>query len=210
MKYILVGIISILILPLAFSQNDWKLKKERKGIKVYTRAVEGSGFKQFKGITEVGAPLSSIIGVLMDIDSYTEWSPKTAEARVLEKEGDHRTIHYIKTNAPWPVSDRDGIYTMNVQKTGNKVKVDVGCKPTYLPEVEGVVRIQETAGGWELTPLQNGKVEVKYQVHSEPGGSIPSWLANSSVVDIPYETLTNLKEQVKKSKYQNLSFQFLR
>ena len=30
--------------------SDWNLKKDKSGIEVYTRSVEGSSFKEFKGI----------------------------------------------------------------------------------------------------------------------------------------------------------------
>ena len=36
-------------------------------------------------------------------------------------------------------------------------------------------------------------MEVTYEVHTEPGGSVPSWLANSFVVDAPLQTLRGLR-----------------
>ncbi|MGH8352275.1 MAG: START domain-containing protein, partial [Pseudomonas sp.] len=53
-------------------------------------------------------------------------------------------------------------------------------------------------GLWKLVPMGGGEVEVTYQVHSEPGGSVPSWLANSFVVDAPYNTLAALRARAEK------------
>jgi hypothetical protein len=35
-------------------------------------------------------------------------------------------------------------------------------------------------------------------VHTEPGGSVPSWLANKFVVDAPFNTLKALKDHAEK------------
>ena len=42
--------------------------------------------------------------------------------------------------------------------------------------------------------VDNGQVQVIYQVHNEPGGKIPSWLVNSIVITQPYNTLKNMKK----------------
>jgi hypothetical protein len=38
---------------------------------------------------------------------------------------------------------------------------------------------------------------VTYQVHTEPGGSVPSMIANKFVVDAPFNTLKALKERAE-------------
>jgi len=49
-----------------------------------------------------------------------------------------------------------------------------------------------------MNPQPGGEVEVVYQVHTEPGGSVPSWLANKFVVEAPLNTLRNLRERAEK------------
>ncbi|MNO08734.1 hypothetical protein D3C81_2315520 [compost metagenome] len=53
-------------------------------------------------------------------------------------------------------------------------------------------------GLWKLVPKGAGEVEVTYQVHTEPGGSVPSWLANSFVVDAPFNTLKAMRERAER------------
>lgn len=60
--------------------------------------------------------------------------------------------------------------------------------PDYMPLREGKVRIPKAEGQWKLVPNADG-VNVTYQMHASPGGSIPNWLANQMVVDTPYGTL---------------------
>ena len=65
--------------------------------------------------------------------------------------------------------------------------------PDYIPEVQGEIRVPELAGLWKLSPRGDGRTEGIYEMRGEPGGSVPSWLANSFVVDAPLETLRTLR-----------------
>mgnify|MGYP002718257558 CR=1 FL=1 len=66
-------------------------------------------------------------------------------------------------------------------------------QPQYLPKEDGYTRVASLKGFWKFVPQGDGKVEVTYQVHTEPGGSVPSWLANSFVVEAPFNTLSGLR-----------------
>jgi hypothetical protein len=37
---------------------------------------------------------------------------------------------------------------------------------------------------------------VSYQIHADPGGWVPVWLANLTVVRMPFKTLRGLRRQV--------------
>ena len=41
------------------------------------------------------------------------------------------------------------------------------------------------------------KTKTTYQLHADPGGNIPAWLANQTVVDMPYATMERLKNLVE-------------
>jgi hypothetical protein len=71
-------------------------------------------------------------------------------------------------------------------------------EPTYIPEEKGFVRVAQVEGFWKFVPKGADQTEVTYQVHTEPGGSVPSWLANKFVVDAPFNTLKALKEKAEK------------
>jgi hypothetical protein len=60
-----------------------------------------------------------------------------------------------------------------------------------------MVRVRKGSGFWELEEDSIGNVKVIYQFHGEPGGEIPSWLANTFVVTHPFKVLENLKSIVK-------------
>ena len=69
--------------------------------------------------------------------------------------------------------------------------------PKYIPEEKGFVRVAKVDGFWKFVP-KGDQIEVTYQVHTEPGGSVPSMVANKFVVDAPFNTLKALKERAEK------------
>jgi hypothetical protein len=113
-------------------------------------------------------------------------------------------VTYTVIHAPWPVSDRDTVtYSKIVQDPKSKI-VTIYLKgvPGQYPVQSGKVRVPSLKGFWQFIPNKNGYTTVVYQLHSEPGGSLPDALANSTVVDIPYNTLLNMHKVVKQEKYQ--------
>jgi hypothetical protein len=183
-----------------FLESEWNLKKEKDGIIVYTRSVEGSSFEEFKAITTIEhSSLSDVLEILMDVNHYESLYPKIVNTKLLKVDGKYYDIHYFQIEAPWPLKNRDSVYEQKavVDKDGKHALVTLKPLPDYIPENEDLVRIRKGSGFWDLTEDSNNKVTIIYQFHSEPGGEIPSWLANSFVVDYPFETLTNLKNRIK-------------
>jgi hypothetical protein len=72
------------------------------------------------------------------------------------------------------------------------------------------MRVRKIDGYWYFNPLTNGRVQVVYQVHNEPGGKIPSWLVNSIVITQPYHTLKNMKKMVRLQKYRQAKYDFIK
>ena len=184
------------------AQTDWILAKEKNDIRIYTKEIEGSNFLAFRGVTELTASLAEVWGVLEDVNGYPNWMYNTVQAKVIEKNGQNM-VSYVITDAPWPVSDRDGYYkNVFTYNPGTSGEITIKAAPDYGPTYESMVRIQMLDGLWQVTNLGNDKVKVIYQAHSEPGGNIPGWLASSSVISFPYYTIENLKKLIKEKRDQ--------
>ena len=193
-------IVSFLFLFMA-AEPEWKKRKEKSGIEVFTRTVEGAPMDEFKGtITISNAELTDILNVIMDIDKYPKWIPDCMEAKILAKDEKYHSIHYVAIKAPWPVKNRDAIYEMNAIFSENDKKIRINFKPRgdYVQSNKQFIRLYKGSGFWELEELEENEVKITYQFLGEPGGKIPIWLANSFVVNNPYLTLRNLKNVVKK------------
>ena len=193
------------------AQNDWDLKKDKDGIKIYTRQVSGSKFRAFKAVASTDASVSTLVAVMKDKSAYKALFPLTMEMEVLEEKGETYQVQYVKTDVPFPVTDRDGIYEFkySFNPGDQSVNVTVDVLADRLPRAKKMVRITEGKGFWKFRPKTDGAVEIEYQFHAEPGGSIPAWLANSQVVDSPWQAITGLLRMAKQEKYQGRTFRFM-
>ena len=176
----------------------WKLEKEKRGVQVFTRVKEDSVLKEFKGIITVDVAQQKLVNTLKDVAHYDQWMPDIESVKLLSAD-EKSHLHYIKSDLPWPVSNRDGIYQFNYKTlTNGDIRADVSAKPTALDKVKRTIRIPYVSGYWLLSANGEKSTTVTYQLHADPGGSIPTWLINSSVVDAPYQILLNLKSYVEK------------
>jgi hypothetical protein len=182
------------------ADRTWDLKKDKSGIEIYTRAVEGSSFNEFKGITVIrDISLNTVLEVILDVKNYGNLFPDCLNPKILKQEGKWYDIHYIQTEGPFPVKDRDSVFEQKtvIGKEGKHAMVYLNPLPDYIPENQDMVRVRKGSGFWELEEDSIGNVKVIYQFHGEPGGEIPSWLANTFVVTHPFKVLENLKSIVK-------------
>ncbi len=207
----MLAMLALLFTTSVFAQKDWELRKDEDGIQVYTRDAEGSSLKEFKAQATVHAPIASLVAVMKDVADFVNWWPNAKESTLLES-SETEQHHYVVTNAPWPVSDRDGVYHFSFRKGSGEDSTStfiyIDGVADYMPENDGKVRIPMCKGFWKFTPNESG-VEVTYQMHADPGGSIPGWLANRAVVDSPFKTLASLQKQATLEKYRNASYSFL-
>lgn len=190
----------ILLFINPFPDLDWNLKKDKDGIKIYTRSVQGSSIEEYKAITTIEKySLSDVLKVISDVENYESLFPDCMNPKVLKQDGEYYSVVYTQTKGPFPVKDRDSVFEQKTQigNNGKYAKISLIAMPGYFAEDKKFVRIRKGSGFWELTEDDNENVKVIYQFHGEPGGEIPAWLANSFVVRHPFETLKNLKNRVK-------------
>ena len=196
---------------LAVAENkaiNWELKKSENGIQVFLRNTKNSAVKSFKGVMTVDGRLSSIVAVLEDIDSYPRWLFSCKSAKTLQQRSDTAVVNYIVTDMPWPVADRDSIVgaSRSQNKSSKLIEIKLLAEPKLIPEVAGKVRIETMQGRWLLRPAGPGKINVIYEMTVDPGGNVPKWIVNAMSVDLPFNTLSGIREVMKEDKYLDAKF----
>jgi hypothetical protein len=188
--------------------EPWTLARQSDGISVYTRHVADSPLKEFRGDVELAATVEQVLAILRDPNTFPNWLPDTLDCRLLRTTDSEQTI-YIETHAPWPVWNRDGVFhfTFSRDETGGHVSVE--ALQGVVPLREGKVRVPRSDGYWRIEPKPGG-VRVSYQIHADPGGSVPVWLANLTVVRMPFKTLRNLRRQVQSPTHEGVGCPELR
>ena len=172
------------------------MDKDKGEIKIYTRDKKGSDFKSFKGIVLIETSMVEIIKVLRDADNYAKWYGFTKTSKLLEQYKDEQ-YNYVETMFPWPYKNRDMVYKMSIDASNpDTTKIHLLGVPDYIPEKDGIVRMQKAEGYILLRPLGK-QIEITYVFHSEPGDNVPAWLANNSIAELPFKTLSGLRTILK-------------
>ena len=208
-----ISYIMLLFLCTSFcltAQEQWEMIKDKDGIQVYLEEEGIYAFKTFKGTTTIDASIHDFIDTIFDLNSYAEWGHNVKSASLLERKGDTLQIYYSIAKAPFPYKNRDGIYrnrfTWNKEKKELNVSIEV--LDDYLEENDKYIRVSGN-GYWKVKVTAKNKLEVTFLMQVDPGGAVPSWLANLFVEDTPFNTLTNIKKNIDQNKANNSFYNFI-
>ncbi|MEZ4924256.1 MAG: START domain-containing protein [Crocinitomicaceae bacterium] len=192
-------IVAAIVFLLAFNSYgaDWVLDKNKDGIKVYTREIPGSDFKEYKGVAFVNASRERVAEVVLRISDYINWFPDCMESKRLKVISPTELIVYYVIDSPWPIKDRDAVVRMNIKDLADKqtILIDFEAATGFKDEVDGIVRVPKSSGYWKFISSGEG-TKVIYQNHADPGGSVPAWVVNMFVVDAPFETLSAIRTKI--------------
>lgn len=192
---LILGILCVVAPAFAGTEAPWELRKDKEGIKVFTRPVQGSSILEFKAEMTVDAPLDRVLELYDNADRFPEWFYQCMESRLLERRAEEGSLVYFVLDMPWPVSDRDAVYARSKSTEANgDIVFHLQQKPGAYPEQPGRVRVPYLTGGWRFHILSEKQTAITYQQHSEAGGHIPSALVNKLAVNIPFHTLRNFRE----------------
>ncbi len=211
---IIMGLAAILF------ASEWNLVKESKDIKVYTREVEGSDFLEFRGETVVEGTVATLVAILYDTQNCPAWLHECSFGMTLEEVSFEENYIFEIYDLTFPVSDRGVILHSKLSWHGNSAsletyEIQTFCDDSSRSRCQEVKRLEVTPikysrGRYIFNALEDNKTKVVWQQHVEPGGSIPTWLVNTMVVDLPYETLLKLQTLVADAKYQGMTEKKLR
>jgi hypothetical protein len=186
------------------AQEDWKLQKDKDGIKVYSAEVPDSKIRAIKVVANYEATPEEIANIVMDINSSQEWVSHLKSTYLVKRVSQNELYYYAEVNLPWPASNRDFVAHLtrseNVQ-TG-AITIDGPAVSGLMDEKKGIVRINNSVGKWIITPLDNNHVKVEYALHVDPAGSLPSWLVNMFSGETPMQIFENLRQELKRNVQQ--------
>ena len=214
MKKNFLRLFTFLLLLMATNQlfaQNWEIKRDKGGIKVYVRDVPGSKIKELKFTTHVEASLSSIAAVLTNVEGFDDWAYGALNSRTIKKISDTEVYYYTEVDFPWPFDNRDLVLHSTFWQ--DKKTLAIHSKTTSAhwmeAEKEDLVRIKRADLYWTFTPAGNGKVRVDYYLNSDPAGNIPAWMVNLAADQGPLQTMIRFKEMLEKEKYKNAKLAFV-
>lgn len=199
MKIFCLSFALLLTMSSLMFKSSWELQKDANGVQVYTRSIEGWDINEYKATGKIKTTLAKAVEAYRCGSCRSQWASKrTSEVKNLKEITKDKIYTYSYADAPWPVSDRDNVVLVEYSypKSGTVV-ARITAVPDYIPRKSGVVRVERIQGSWTFEDLRNGYVQVTTQVVADPGGSVPTWLVNSNIVNGPHESLSGLKKYLE-------------
>ena len=185
----------------AKNPNKWETITREQAILVSTRVEPGRQFPSFRGIGRVNGSVWEVLAILADADRHMEWMHQCNGSKLIKAIDDSNQIIYNRTDAPWPVKDRDVVLRSNytVAKEGKDIWSRFKqTRDSSMGPVDGVVRMPTLTGHYHLVSTSESQCLVEYRVNADPGGSLPDWVVTQTTKDLPLHTLINLRARVKK------------
>ncbi len=205
----------IFALFLTADADDWSLTKEKNGVSVYVREIAGSDFLEFRGETVVEGSVSSLVALLYDTPNAPAWLHDCSFSMSVEEKAFEDNVIFQTYDLPFPAGDRQVILQTKLVWTPKGARLETQEANSYCDgrltercksvRKSGSITMERSRGAYTFTPLNEKRTKVVWQQHVEPGGMIPAWLANTLVVDLPYNSLQQLRSLVRDEKYRDMS-----
>ena len=117
------------------SQEDWTLKKDKKGIKVFARKNNGFKFNELKVETLFDGKISQLAAVILDVNNQKDWVYKTIKSELLKEATGADLFYYTEIEVPWPFDNRDMVVRMTIDQNPQNKVTTITAKNVddYLP-----------------------------------------------------------------------------
>ena len=210
-KFLLLAFTGLLLQMSVSAQEGWTLKKDKNGIKVFSRKSSIYKFDQLKVECEFEGRMSQLAAVLLDVNNQSQWVYKTHKSQLIKENSSSEVFYYTEIDCPWPFENRDMVIHMSIaQNTENKVMTIIAKSINdYLEDKPNLVRIKYSSALWTVTPIDKDHFKIEYTIQVDPGNGIPAWLLNLFATNGPYESFLNLKKKIKLPQYAQVKFPFI-
>lgn len=170
----------------------WKLEKDKKGVRIYTREHANSPYRAYKAEMIVEGSMAPYLSVFEDVSSYKSWMHTTVHSELVKQPGENEK-HIYMVNRNLPIVDRD-YYAKLVSTQELDGSVRVSWELLDMPTHKGRVRVNKLDVLISLVPMESNTFRVILDGHFEPGGFVPAALANAFITDVPYKTFLKIRK----------------
>jgi hypothetical protein len=180
----------------------WAKFADEDGIALFRREVPGSDIVALRGEGLVDAPILRVGSVLIDSAHSTEWIDSLSESRIVRKISETEYVKWDHITTPFGIADRDFVFKVRIEFKAKEKQMIVSfhsVKDSAAPKTDHV-RGELVYGSYVLTSVGGGRqTRVLAEVLCDPKGSVAKWMVNLFQKSWPYDTISNLRRQVKKA-----------
>jgi hypothetical protein len=165
----------------AKADSAWHADGTTAGVGVERREVPGSSYDELRLSLVSPLSLQRLCDAVYPPVVDTALEGKFKKRELLRQTGNERWT-YEQISVPI-VSNRDYVMHTKLNQPASSGHCEVTFETTTdasRPPIPGFVRLPIVRGHWDLTPTTDGRVSIRYEIFSEPGGGVPAFLVRGS------------------------------
>ena len=189
--------------------SEWKLKKDKNDIQIYTQKIKGIKHRAVKAEASVeGITAHAVIAVILDAEACPNWADLCKRSFVHSTKAADDYYVYTENDLPSPVKNRDAVNHVkwHIDPESGAAIMNSIATPDVMEKQPRNVRIRDARIQWIIEPTETG-VNIRNWALIDPVG-IPSWISNQLLVGAPFKTLSGLIAEAKKEPYSSASSEF--
>lgn len=195
----------IMAFPVIIAQGEAKYTfiKRQNNISLYYQWIElpdKRKVRELKAELDIVASPEQIIATLKNEKLALNWLKGASEVKTLGSPTQNLWHTYIQYDIPWPLSNQDCIIRYNHENSGNQHHIIMTGVPKYIPEKDGITRIQHLQGAWIIVPTNRNVCKVFYSVFSNQAPTFPRWITDPIIQGNLINTMEAFKTTVEKHK----------
>ncbi|MGB6153036.1 MAG: START domain-containing protein [Pricia sp.] len=172
----------------------------------YSKNIKDSKFKAFKIKGTVRAtPKEAVEALRYRIENWTAfYSEKEVYFEVLESDSTELLVYSI-FKLPFPFRDRSMCEKFTIKEDSASGIHEISWHQEWqkAPPEKGIIRMPVARGSWTFEPIDSSQSIATYEVYTDPGGSLPAWMYNSTVQKGLPKELNDIEQIAKELQSKN-------
>ncbi|WP_279305929.1 START domain-containing protein [Pokkaliibacter plantistimulans] len=188
--------------------EPWTLWRTTNNVTVQYRQDNQHRFN-VRAETELTTSLAAFVAMLQDTEHASDWISQVKSVTLLQHDSDQEDVVKTRFKGTLLVHERWAVTRSILSQDSHQV-LTLSIHNRYDPQAsETGIQIRYLQARWTLTPLANGKVQIRYQGSIDPDGMIPGWLVRQHGLQVVLETFIHLRQQIKLPRYQHAHLPFI-
>jgi hypothetical protein len=185
----------------ALGQSNCELTNVKDGISISRCKVEGSAYDGVYVEFESEGELEHYLRLATDAPNFVNWHYKIDKVEMIPDADIEGIVYRSEIDTPWPLTTREMIVQVEVEKADTAATVVTKSIPGYIPLRKAYLRIPYSYSKMEVQKLEGDSLKFSYYVEVDPGGNVPAWIVNMFSSQGPYHTFSRLKSILTKEAF---------
>lgn len=181
------------------------LVKDKEGIQIFKERDAHLNINRIVSRSVYSSNYMDILSLIRNFEHQKDWVYSNNGAVLIDSISPYEWIYYSISETPWPFQDRDIVarVTLKVDYEAQCLTIHSIAEPNLIPNSPEIIRIAMMDSKWRITKLSDESSRVELDMLIDVGGNVPQWLVNLFAAKGPFNTFSNMREELKKPEYQS-------